>query len=104
MIKTCSAALLAASAFGSLLLLPAAPAHAQSPACGAAIAAINAAIDESGGNLDPTVQQSLAAKLSAIEAEGAEKDAIAAYAHALTDERVASMDPATDELNRVCKG
>ncbi|WP_174183886.1 hypothetical protein [Nocardia barduliensis] len=104
MIKTCSAALLAASAFGSLLLLPAAPAHAQSPACGAAIDAINAAIDKSGGNLDPTVQQSLAAELSAIEAEGAEKDAIAAYARALTDDKVASMDPATDELNRVCKG
>jgi hypothetical protein len=104
MIKTCSAALLAASAFGSLLLLPAAPAHAQSPACGAAIGAINAAIDESGGNLDPTVQQSLATKLSAIEAEGAEKAAIAAYAHALTDDKVANMDTATDELNRVCQG
>ncbi|MEU1994650.1 hypothetical protein ABZ511_09395 [Nocardia gamkensis] len=104
MIKTCSAALLAASAFGSLLLLPAAPAHAQSPACGAAIDAINAAIDESGGNLDPTVQQSLATKLSAIEAEGAEKAAIAAYAQALTDDKVANMDAATDELNRVCKG
>jgi hypothetical protein len=104
MIKTCSAALLAASAFGSLLLLPAAP-HAGDWACaGAAIDAINAAIDESGGNLDPTVQQSLAAELSAIEAEGAEKEAIVAYAHALTDDKVANMDAATDELNRVCKG
>ncbi|WP_040780637.1 hypothetical protein [Nocardia pneumoniae] len=104
MIKTCSVALLSASAIGSLLLLPAAPAHAQSPACGAAIDAINAAIDESGGNLDPTVQQSLAAKLSAINAEGAEKDAITAYARALTDDNVSSMDGATNELNRVCKG
>ncbi|MEU2030012.1 hypothetical protein [Nocardia amamiensis] len=104
MIKTCSAALLSASAIGSLLLLPAAPAHAQSPACAAAIDTINAAIAESGGNLDPTVQQSLAAKLSAINAEGAEKDAIAAYARALTDDSVTSMDAATDELNRVCKG
>ncbi|MGQ4614732.1 hypothetical protein [Nocardia sp. R7R-8] len=103
MIKICSAALLAASAFGSLLLLPAAPAHAQSPACGAAIDAINAAISESGGNLDPTVQQSLAAKLSAIQAQDVEKDAIAAYARALTDDKVTSMDAATDELNRACK-
>jgi hypothetical protein len=104
MIKTCSAALLVASAFGSLLLLPAAPAHAQSAACGAAIDAINAAIDQSGGNLDSTVQQSLAAELSAIPAEGAEKDAIAAYAHALTDDEVTNLNPATDELNRVCNG
>ncbi|WP_330229417.1 hypothetical protein OHA40_25640 [Nocardia sp. NBC_00508] len=104
MIKTCSAALLTASAIGSLLLLPAAPAYAQSPACAAAIDAINAAIDESGGNLDPTVQQSLATKLSAIDAEGAEKEAIAGYARALTDDSVPSMDTATNELNRVCKG
>ncbi|MGQ4597526.1 hypothetical protein [Nocardia sp. R6R-6] len=104
MIKTCSAALLSVGAIGSLLLLPAAPAHAQSPACGAAVDAINAAIAESGGNLDPTVQQSLAAKLSAIDARGAEKDAIIAYAHALTDDKITNLDPATDELNRVCKG
>ncbi|MGK8523393.1 hypothetical protein ACRS6B_18385 [Nocardia asteroides] len=104
MIKTCSAALLAASAIGSLLLLPAAPAHAQSTACDAAIDAINAAIDASGGNLDRAVQQSLAAELSAIEADGEEKNAIAAYAHALTDDNVTNMNPATDELNRVCHG
>ncbi|MGO4617249.1 hypothetical protein AB4305_22680 [Nocardia sp. 2YAB30] len=104
MTKTFSATVLAASAIGSLLLLPASPAHAQSTACSAATDVINAAIAESGGNLDPAVQRSLTAKLAAIDATGSDKDAIDAYAHALTDENVTDMDAATAEFNRSCAG
>ncbi|MEU7629059.1 hypothetical protein AB0C34_03605 [Nocardia sp. NPDC049220] len=104
MTKTFSAALLIASAVGSALLLPAGPAHAQSAACGAAVDLINASIAESNGDLNPTVQQTLATKLAAIDATGADKDAIDAYAHALTDDNVSSMDAATTEFNRVCAG
>ncbi|MEU7767674.1 hypothetical protein AB0B25_21435 [Nocardia sp. NPDC049190] len=103
MTKTFSAALLIASAVGSVLL-PAGPAHAQSAACSAAVDLINASIAESNGDLNPTVQQTLATKLAAIDATGADKDAIDAYAHALTDDNVSSMDAATTEFNRVCAG
>lgn len=48
------------------------------------------------------MQQSLTAKLAAIDATGADKDAIDAYAHALTDENVTDMDAATAEFNRSC--
>ncbi|PXX63976.1 hypothetical protein DFR70_105158 [Nocardia tenerifensis] len=103
--KIFSAALLTASAVGSLLLLPAAPAYAQSEACGRAIDAINAAIDASpNGTLEKNTAKALNRTLLSIDATGAEKDVIAAYANALVDENITDLDPATDELNRVCGG
>lgn len=95
--------LLTTTATASLLLLPAAPAHAQSEACSAAIAAINAAIDGTpDGQLDAATLQSLHFTLTAIPSSGAEHEVITAFANALVDENVDNLDPYTDELNRVC--
>ncbi|MFI6959969.1 hypothetical protein ACIBJI_41705 [Nocardia sp. NPDC050408] len=101
--STAFAAVLCAAA-AAVLFLPAAPAHAQSPHCAKAIELINIAIDTSGGTLDESTATALSDRLSGLAdlAQGTEKDAITAYADALVDENVASLDPYTDELNRVC--
>ncbi|WP_378732456.1 hypothetical protein [Nocardia brasiliensis] len=101
--KSFATALLTATATASLLLLPAAPAHAQSEACAAAIAAINTAVDSSpDAQLDAATLQSLHFTLTAIPSSGAEHEAITAFANALVDETIDNLDPYTDELNRVC--
>ncbi|MFI9404171.1 hypothetical protein [Nocardia sp. NPDC052316] len=101
--KIFAAALLTASAVGSLILLPAAPAHAQSDACNRAIIAINKAIDGSpDGVIDDVVARALHFTLTSLDAEGEEKAAITGYANALLDENVTDLDPYTAELNRVC--
>ncbi|WP_433200863.1 hypothetical protein ACQP1G_09270 [Nocardia sp. CA-107356] len=104
MIKLVSAALLIATAAATLQLLPAAPAQAQSPSCAKAIELINAAIDMSGGTMDDATTRALSDRLSGLAAlaVGVEKDAITGYANALVDENITDLDPATDELNRVC--
>ncbi|MFD6156691.1 hypothetical protein ACFWF7_19150 [Nocardia sp. NPDC060256] len=104
--KIFAAALLTASAVGSLLLLPAAPAHAQSETCGRAVDAINKAIAGSpNGVLEENVAKALHVTLLSIAASGgeqAEKDVIIAYANALADDNVTDLNPVTDQLNRVC--
>jgi len=102
MSKVFSTTLLTASAVGALLILPAGPAQAQSAACGAAVDLINAAIDQSGGNLDPETGKTLSTKLLGINASGSDSDAIVAYAHALVDETIPDMGAATAEFNRAC--
>ncbi|WP_040776077.1 hypothetical protein [Nocardia pneumoniae] len=104
MIKSTAFAAVLSAAAAALLFLPAAPAHARSLQCNRAIQLINAAIDTSGGTLDDATATALSDKLSVVAelAQGAEKDVIAAYANALIDENVTSLDPYTDELNRVC--
>ncbi|WP_280334645.1 hypothetical protein [Nocardia wallacei] len=103
MIKSTSfaAALCAAAA---LLFLPAGPAHAQSPHCAKAIELINVAIDTSGGTMDAETATALSGRLNGLAemAEGAEKDAISAYAAALVDDSVTDLDPYTTELNIAC--
>ncbi|RDI66800.1 hypothetical protein [Nocardia pseudobrasiliensis] len=102
MYKLFSATLLTTAAVGSLILIPAAIAQAQSPVCDTAIAWINAAVDMSpDGNLDAATLQTLSARLSGLPAVGAEKAAIDAYAQALLDDN-ADMDAATDAFNAVC--
>ncbi|QIS14483.1 hypothetical protein [Nocardia arthritidis] len=101
--KSLSAALLTATAVGTLATLPAAPAQAQSAACGQAIDAINAAVAAASGNLTPDIGKTLSIKLLAIDASGADRDAIAAYAKALTDEDAsADMTGATNAFNAAC--
>lgn len=102
MTKPFAAALAAAAA--ALLFLPAAPAQAQSPLCSRAVELINVAIDTSGGTLDHATATALSDRLSGLAdlAQGAEKDAITAYANALVDENVTDLNPYTDELNRAC--
>ncbi|WP_454194564.1 hypothetical protein [Nocardia sp. Marseille-Q1738] len=94
----------ALSAAAALLFLPATPAHAQSPSCAKAIELINIAIDTSGGTLDQATATALSERLTGLAdfAQGAEKEAIAAYARALIDDNVTELNPYTDELNRVC--
>ncbi|MFE7801193.1 hypothetical protein [Nocardia sp. NPDC057440] len=96
--------MLSATTVGTLLFLPAGPAQAQSTACSTAIDLINAAITESGGNLDPETANSLSTKLLAVNASGTDKDAIAAYARALVDDKVPDMAAATVDFNRSCAG
>ena len=104
MIKLFSAATLAATATAAVLVLPAAPAQARSLTCDKAISMVNAAIDMSGGNLTTEIQQTLADRLFGLAdlAVGEERDVILGYANALVDDNIPSLDPATDELNRVC--
>ncbi|WP_406232274.1 hypothetical protein [Nocardia sp. NBC_01009] len=104
MIKLFSAVLLTATAAAALQVLPAAPAHAKSPSCAKAIELINAAIAISGDNLDDATQHALSDRLSGLAAlaVGEEKDAITGYANALVDDNITDLDPATNELNRVC--
>ncbi|MEV6386891.1 transposase [Nocardia xishanensis] len=103
MIKSSSAAALAI-AVGALIALPATPAHAQSPSCAKAIELINIAIDTTGGTMDEATATALSGRLSGLAetTQGAERDAIAAYANALIDAGVADLTPFTDELNRAC--
>lgn len=103
MIKSTSfAAVLCAAT--ALLVLPAVPAQAQSPHCAKAIELINAAIDTSGGTMDADTATALSGRLSGLAelAEGAEKEAISAYATALVDDTVTDLDPYTTELNNAC--
>ncbi|KAA8885252.1 hypothetical protein F3087_31020 [Nocardia colli] len=104
--KIFAAALLTASAVGSLILLPAATAHAQSETCARAVDAINKAVAGSpNGILEDPVAQALHVTLLSIAASGgerAEKDVIIGYANALADDNITDLDPATNELNRVC--
>ncbi|MEU2043012.1 hypothetical protein [Nocardia niwae] len=104
MIKSTSFAAVLSAAAAALLFLPAAPAQAQSLQCARAIELINVAIDTSGGTLDEATATALSDRLSGLadSAQGAEKDAITAYATALVDDNVADLNPYTDELNRVC--
>ncbi|WP_227998478.1 hypothetical protein [Nocardia australiensis] len=104
MIKLFSAALLTAAVAATLQVLPAAPAHAKSLTCAKAIELINAAIYNSGDTLDDATQQALSDRLSGLAAlaVGEEKDAINGYANALVDDNITDLDPATNELNRVC--
>ncbi|MEV4128855.1 hypothetical protein [Nocardia sp. NPDC049707] len=92
------------AAAAALILLPAAPAHAQSIPCARAVNLVNAAIDVSGGNLDVEIATNLSDRLRvpAEFAQGEEKAAITAYADALIDENITDLNPYTDELNRVC--
>ncbi len=101
--STALAAVLCATA-AAMLVLPTAPAHAQSAPCAKAVELVNAAVDMSGGNLDAATSTLLAERLRvpASLAEGAEKDAITAYADALIDDNITDLNPYTDNLNRVC--
>ncbi|MFI9510074.1 hypothetical protein [Nocardia sp. NPDC052566] len=102
MTKTLSATLLAAVA-GSLLMLPASPAHAQSAACSAAVDVINSALDAAPNReLDGDAQKALATKLLAINASGGDKDAINAFVQAIVDDAVTDLEPAIDAFNNVC--
>ncbi|MBF6190008.1 hypothetical protein [Nocardia implantans] len=102
MTKSFAAALAATAA--ALLFLPAAPAQARSPFCARAIELINIAIDTNGGTLDGATAAELSDRLNALAylTQGAEQDAITAYANALVDENVTDLNPYTDELNRAC--
>ncbi|MEV5835759.1 hypothetical protein [Nocardia sp. NPDC052112] len=104
MTKSLSFAAALAVAAAAPLLLPATPAYAQSPSCAKAIELINIAIDNGGGTMDQATATALSERLTGLGdfAQGAEKDAITAYARALIDDGVAELDPYTDELNRVC--
>lgn len=104
MTKSTSFAAVLSAAAAALLFLPAAPAHAASLHCAKAIELINIAIDSSGGTMDEATATALSERLSGLadSAQGAEKDAIAAYAAALTDANVTDLNPYTDDLNRAC--
>ncbi|UGT65932.1 hypothetical protein LTT66_21755 [Nocardia gipuzkoensis] len=104
MIKSLSIAAVLSAAAAALLFLPATPAHASSPSCAKAIELINIAIDTSGGTLDPATATALSERLTGLAdfTQGAERDAITAYAHALIDDNVTELTPYTDELNRAC--
>ncbi|MFE7800948.1 hypothetical protein [Nocardia sp. NPDC057440] len=104
MIKPSSVAAALAIAAGALIALPAAPAHAQSPSCAKAIELINIAIDTTGGTMDEATATALSGRLSGLAAmaQGAQRDAIEAYAGALISDEVADLTPFTDELNRAC--
>ncbi|MER7450816.1 hypothetical protein ABTW96_11075 [Nocardia beijingensis] len=102
MTKPFAAALVAAAA--ALLFLPAAPAQARSPFCARAIEIINFTIDANGGTLEGATAAELSDRLNALAylTQGAEQDAITAYANALVDDNVTDLNPYTDELNRAC--
>ncbi|MFI5720845.1 hypothetical protein [Nocardia sp. NPDC051750] len=104
MFKLFSAALLTAAAAAALQVAPAATAQAMSPSCAKAIELINIAIDTSGGTMDAATSQALSDRLLGVAelTAGAEKDAITGYAHALVDDNVTDLTPATDQLNRAC--
>ncbi|WP_280237034.1 hypothetical protein [Nocardia cyriacigeorgica] len=104
MIKSTFFTAVLTAATGSLLFIPAAPAHAVSPQCTTAIEWINTAIDTSGGAMDAPTATALSDRLNglALVAQGEEKTVISAYANALVDDTVTDLDPYTTELNRVC--
>ncbi|MEV0246367.1 hypothetical protein AB0H76_07265 [Nocardia sp. NPDC050712] len=103
MIKLFATAALAATT-AALIAVPAAPAAAKSPTCDKAIQLINAAVDMSGGNFDAPTRQALSDRLSALAllAGEEERNALTGYANALVDDNITDLDPATNELNRVC--
>lgn len=104
MTKSLSVATALSAAAAALLFLPAAPANAQSPSCAKATELINIAIDTSGGTLDQATATALSERLTGLAnfTQGAEKEAISAYARALIDDEVTELTSYTDELNRVC--
>ncbi|MEU8895927.1 hypothetical protein [Nocardia sp. NPDC048505] len=104
MMKSFAAGLLVAATSAVLIAVPAGSAAATSPTCDKAIQLINAAVDMSGGNLDAATREALSGRLSALAAltSGEESAVIAGYANALIDDSVTDLDPATNELNRVC--
>ncbi|MEV6430434.1 hypothetical protein [Nocardia sp. NPDC051463] len=104
MIKSSSVVAALAISVGTLIALPTTPAHAKSLSCAKAIELINIAIDTTGGTMDEATATALSGRLSGLAemAQGAERDAIAAYAGALIDGEVADLGPFTDELNRAC--
>lgn len=87
-----------------LLLLPVAPAQAQSAVCDRAIEFVNTAVDMSGGTMDSETAKALSGRLNdlATLAQGEEKAVITGYANALVDDNVTDLGPATADLNRVC--
>ncbi|MTE16526.1 hypothetical protein [Nocardia aurantiaca] len=97
--KILPSTLLAASAVGALLVLPAGTANALSPAC-SAVNDVLSNVHALGPNKQ--LQQDVANQLLAIDASGAEKDAITNYANALTNGDAASIGTATTILNGVC--
>lgn len=104
MIKPISPTVALSVAAAALFFLPAAPAQASSPQCAKAIELINIALDSNGGTLDRATATALSERLGGLAdiTQGPEKDAIGAYAHALTDDSVSDLAPYTDELNRAC--
>ncbi|MEU6581364.1 hypothetical protein [Nocardia sp. NPDC046763] len=100
--KILPSALLAVAATAALLTLPTGTAQAQSAACGTAIDLINAAIVQYPNGIDNDGQKALAAKLLGIDANGADKAAIAAFATALIDDNVTDLSDAIDSFNASC--
>ncbi|MEC3953811.1 hypothetical protein VMT65_12295 [Nocardia sp. CDC153] len=98
--KMLTSGVLAASAVGALLVLPAGNAFALSPACQAAGDILN-----SYGSLGPSAQQKqdAADRLHAIDADGQEKWAIDNYANALANGDVAAVGSAAPILNGICQ-
>ncbi|WP_067567949.1 hypothetical protein [Nocardia acidivorans] len=97
--KILPSTLLAASAVGALLVLPAGTASAQSPAC-AQVADVLGGVTALGPDHDLEVR--VADQLLAIDAGGQERTAIAQYANALKNGDAASIGNATIILNGVC--
>ncbi|MEV0467303.1 hypothetical protein ACWCW7_18520 [Nocardia tengchongensis] len=97
--KILPSALLAASAVGALLVLPAGTASALSPACQTA-----GDIYNSYGSLGPSPQQrrEVADRLRAIEASGDERTAIDNFANALANGDVALISSTGVLLNGIC--
>ncbi|RJO74830.1 hypothetical protein D5S18_15430 [Nocardia panacis] len=92
------------AAIGALLLLPAAPAQAQTPACGMASDVINSAfIAAPDHKLDREAQQALSTKLQSIYAEGAEKEAIDAFVGVVNDPNAGALDQAFGTFKSNCK-
>ncbi|MEU6581430.1 hypothetical protein [Nocardia sp. NPDC046763] len=98
--KILPSALLAASAVGALLVLPAGTANALTPACQAANDIL-----ASYGSLGPSPQQKQEAadRLHAIDASGQERWAIDNYADALAKGDVALVGNNAAILNGVCQ-
>ncbi|MCU1640122.1 MULTISPECIES: hypothetical protein [unclassified Nocardia] len=98
--KILPSTLLAAAAVGALLVLPTGTASAMSPACNQASDVIN---NNRSLGPDAALTQSISDQLLAIDASGQEQQAIANYAHALTNGDVASVGNASTILNGVCQ-
>ncbi|MEV6065715.1 hypothetical protein AB0L82_04100 [Nocardia sp. NPDC052001] len=97
--KILPSTLLAVSAVGALLVLPAGTASAQSPAC-AQVADVLGSVTALGPDHDLEVR--VADQLLAIPADGQERTAITEYADALKNGDAASIGTATILLNGVC--
>lgn len=101
---TTIATALATATAAAVLLLPTTPARAQSLPCARAIELINIAIDTTEGAIDEATATTLSTRLHnlAETTQGRERDAISAYATALTDDNITDLTPYTDELNQAC--